>query len=152
EAEGTTVNSRAPRIGRVAYHNFGILEDALLPLEPLTLIIGPNSSGKSTALRGIQWFRQNWNAAHVITLAARNSTSRGVDVRVEFSSPHEKVAIQNNASPEASPSKTLYAHGASESMAAECAEALSAFEVYRLNPTAIASYTQVVRKARLGEN
>jgi predicted ATPase len=37
----------------VHYHNFGILKDARLPLGRFTIIVGPNSSGKTTALAGL---------------------------------------------------------------------------------------------------
>jgi len=42
-------------IERVEFNNFKILRDATLPLSPFTLIVGPNASGKSTALQAIQW-------------------------------------------------------------------------------------------------
>lgn len=40
-------------ITSVHFENCGPLRDATLPLEPFTLIIGPNGSGKTTALRSI---------------------------------------------------------------------------------------------------
>ncbi|WP_419192792.1 AAA family ATPase [Kolteria novifilia] len=36
------------------FKNFKSLRDATLPLEPFTLIVGPNASGKSTALAGLK--------------------------------------------------------------------------------------------------
>jgi len=40
-------------ITRVHFHNCGVLRDAVLPLEPITVIIGPNGSGKTTALTAL---------------------------------------------------------------------------------------------------
>jgi predicted ATPase len=40
-------------IEKVEFRNFKILRDAVLPLGPFTLIVGPNASGKSTALQAI---------------------------------------------------------------------------------------------------
>jgi predicted ATPase len=40
-------------IDKVVFKNFKMLRDATLPLGRFTLLIGPNSSGKSTALNGI---------------------------------------------------------------------------------------------------
>lgn len=41
-------------IESIAFKNFKLLRDTTLPLGPLTLIVGPNGSGKTTALHGIK--------------------------------------------------------------------------------------------------
>lgn len=38
---------------RVSFRNFKALRDVAIDLEPLTIIVGPNSSGKSSILEGI---------------------------------------------------------------------------------------------------
>lgn len=42
---------------RVTFHNFKVLRDTELPLRPFTLIVGPNGSGKTSALEGISLFK-----------------------------------------------------------------------------------------------
>ena len=37
----------------IRYRNFRLLRDATLPLGPFTLIVGPNASGKSSALAAL---------------------------------------------------------------------------------------------------
>lgn len=45
----------------IQFRNFKVLRHAVLPLQRFTLIIGPNSSGKSTALEGIDRLRTQSN-------------------------------------------------------------------------------------------
>lgn len=41
-------------IRKVHFKNFRSLRDVELTLEPLTVLVGPNSSGKTTVLEGLQ--------------------------------------------------------------------------------------------------
>ncbi|MFZ4575167.1 MAG: AAA family ATPase, partial [Phycisphaerales bacterium] len=42
-------------ITRLTLKNFRVFEDASVELEPFTLIVGPNASGKSTVLSALHW-------------------------------------------------------------------------------------------------
>jgi predicted ATPase len=42
------------RIESIRFRNFKLLRDTTLPLEPLTVVVGPNSSGKSTVLEALR--------------------------------------------------------------------------------------------------
>ncbi|UCC30233.1 MAG: AAA family ATPase, partial [Phycisphaerales bacterium] len=41
-------------IESIHFKNFKVLRDTTLPLGPFTLIVGPNGSGKTTALQALQ--------------------------------------------------------------------------------------------------
>ncbi|PTL77004.1 AAA family ATPase [Vitiosangium sp. GDMCC 1.1324] len=46
-------------ISKVHFKNFRCLRDVELTLEPLTVLVGPNSSGKTTVLEGLQSYGRN---------------------------------------------------------------------------------------------
>lgn len=54
-------------INRIEYRNFKVLRDATLPLQPFTLLIGANGSGKSTALEALTCFGSTPSYDAVVT-------------------------------------------------------------------------------------
>lgn len=93
-------------IERVQFKNFKVLRDAELPLGQLTVLVGANGSGKSTAIEGILALR---NPA---ALGAGKVSSGAVgDVRIEISAkptggeatsvvwPHDGNAINGSREP-----------------------------------------------------
>ncbi|GAB2461010.1 AAA family ATPase [Streptomyces incanus] len=52
-------------IDRLTLHNFKAFQDASLPLGPLTLLTGLNSSGKSSVLQSIALLRQSYEAGEL---------------------------------------------------------------------------------------
>jgi len=81
-------------IESVQFRNFKALRDTTLPLSRFTLIVGPNGSGKTTALQGIR------AVANPGTLAFGNIISAGVgadqyyaEIAVRWGAPYEDVAI-----------------------------------------------------------
>lgn len=72
------------RLTSIQFENYKLLRDTTLPLEPLTVIVGPNDSGKSTALQAIR------QAAFGDTAGFQRSRSIGPGVgftRVQFAAP-----------------------------------------------------------------
>lgn len=56
ESGRVIVGARTPRlpvIETIQFSNFRVLEEATLPLSPFNVLIGPNGSGKTTALRAL---------------------------------------------------------------------------------------------------
>src|SRR5260221_9602123 len=87
----------------IQFKNFKILRDATLPLERFTLIVGPNSSGKSTALQALQIIS---NAPSdipsfqkVATAELRLKKGTAVQVLLNFDAPYETVSINATWSP-----------------------------------------------------
>ncbi|HUB24616.1 MAG TPA: AAA family ATPase, partial [Tepidisphaeraceae bacterium] len=87
-------------IDRIEFKNFKILRNATLPLGPFTLVVGPNASGKSTALDAIErGARLIWNkslkpfdAASYLSIGARESSSERIQVSFHWSGDTQAVA------------------------------------------------------------
>ncbi len=101
-------------IKSVKFTNYKVLQDATLPLGPLTLIVGPNGSGKSTALQALARFRslvdlpvgQVWSVGYVPRAGSE------VAITVNLAAPHDGLrsfiqwldtqsAVSQNAGPHA---------------------------------------------------
>ncbi|MEV8428282.1 AAA family ATPase [Streptomyces chartreusis] len=70
-------------IDRLTLHNFKAFQDASLPLGPLTLLTGLNSSGKSSVLQSIALLRQSYEAgdldvSHLLPEARRSGLQGSV--------------------------------------------------------------------------
>lgn len=61
------------RIQSVTFENFRLLRDTVLPLEPLTVIVGPNNSGKTSALDALALLAADTSAG------VRNALPYGAD-------------------------------------------------------------------------
>jgi ABC-type branched-subunit amino acid transport system ATPase component len=67
------VDGAGMRIQSIRFRNVKLLRDATLPLEPLTVIVGPNNSGKTTVLEALRFVAAN----DVDALRTRRSFSTG---------------------------------------------------------------------------
>jgi predicted ATPase len=87
-------------VDRIEFKNFKILRNATLPLGPFTLVVGPNASGKSTALDAIERAaRLIWNksqkafdAGPYLSIGARESSNQRIQVSFHWSSDTHAVA------------------------------------------------------------
>ncbi|MBK7992693.1 MAG: AAA family ATPase [Blastocatellia bacterium] len=86
-------------IESVEFKNYKALQDTKLPLSPFTLIIGPNGSGKTTALKAIQsaakrvtmWYSRLVSFGHEKDL-------EGVKVKINWSENIQTEVIWRNNS------------------------------------------------------
>lgn len=76
----------APVLDSIEFENFKILRDARLPLSQMTLIVGPNSSGKSTVFEALRLATGNGKAQYDSLLSA--------GLQAEPSAPKPPVRLQ----------------------------------------------------------
>jgi predicted ATPase len=95
-------------IESVEFKNYKALQDTKLPLSPFTLIIGPNGSGKTTALKAIQ------SAAKQITILYSRVVSfgheddiEGVNLKINLSNRSQIEVIWRNNRPQAASSPSV---------------------------------------------
>jgi predicted ATPase len=136
------------RLEEVVFRNFRMLRDTTLPLSPLTLIIGPNSSGKSTALEGLHMFvSQPTPARDMLTLGVEPGPGVQIEIRANWAAPfaNAQTALVS-PSTAASGSYTFLARSNREpavpnDVQAQLFELLRRFQIYRLNANALAADT-----------
>jgi predicted ATPase len=73
-------------ISKVSIRNFKCLRDVRTDLERFTVFVGPNASGKSSVLQGLDWLCRTFRMDHPENLdeQLRQSMSRGAADQVEF--------------------------------------------------------------------
>lgn len=73
-------------INKVSIRNFKSLRDVLVDLERFTVFVGPNASGKSSILQGLDMLCQRFRVDHPQTLDAEllACLSRGTDDQIEL--------------------------------------------------------------------
>lgn len=84
----------------VKFENFRILRDAVLPLGPLTVLVGANSSGKSTAIRGLKLIataaargKASFEPADA-SLAGGGRAGQPIRVTGHFAAPWESIEVR----------------------------------------------------------
>lgn len=76
-------------IESVQFRNFKALRNTTLPLGRFTLIVGPNASGKSTALQALQAAAHNLELDfHKVVTAGLLDPSRLIEVTLRWGEPH----------------------------------------------------------------
>jgi predicted ATPase len=77
----------------VRFVNFKVLRDTSLPLGPFTLIVGPNSSGKSTALSAFHAVQQAHNHAFRDVATAGLERNEAVEVSLRWTKPADLTLV-----------------------------------------------------------
>lgn len=78
-------------IRRVHFANFRALRDVWLDLEPFTVLVGPNASGKSSVLDALDWDRG-------ITMADRYERAHDAQVTIDLDDASRIERVSNRAS------------------------------------------------------
>jgi len=78
-------------IESVEFKNFKVLRDATLPLSQVTLIVGPNGSGKTTAIDGLRAAAHPHSAFSELQSAGHHAGSDEPSVRLRWSEQFENA-------------------------------------------------------------
>ena len=91
-------------IASVSFQNFKALRDAMLPLERLALIIGPNGSQKSTALESMRMAGAGWGVlrSQIGTAGIADEEQQPISLKVRWPAPYNSeelglVLLPNNS-------------------------------------------------------
>lgn len=89
-------------IESVQFRNFRVLRDTTLPLSRLTLIVGANGSGKSTAVQALRAAARprEWQLHQVVTAGLQPTETATVEVIVHGGEAHAGVTISERWRPD----------------------------------------------------
>ncbi|MEA2174844.1 MAG: hypothetical protein QOD00_2436 [Blastocatellia bacterium] len=73
-------------IKSVHFKNFKVLQNVVLPLSPFTLIVGPNGSGKTTAMQALQMARtpKHYAFSQVVTAGVQYDIDAVVEIKIDW--------------------------------------------------------------------
>jgi predicted ATPase len=82
-------------IKSIKFSNFKVLRDATLPLSRFTLLVGPNGSGKGTAMQGISMAANpgNYSFADVASAYVRSAGELSVDIDITWAFDYESIDL-----------------------------------------------------------
>lgn len=139
----------------VQFINLRVLRDATLPLGPFTLLVGPNASGKSTALLGLHALSQRvgFDARKLYSLTAAPLDDPHIEVRAKWSAPVPGAITTMRVSPKG----RSFTHTAGnvtlpDERRQQCEELLSRIRLFRFDPIQLATPVQLVPNFELEVN
>jgi predicted ATPase len=161
EAQGDALATdwKVVMIQSVGFKNFKVLKNATLILEPFTLIVGPNGSGKTTALKALQLFPRcsQYHFDQVATVGLDPNES--VELSVTWSSSGQNVIANARWSRQRGVVTLTYSLPESGSplhesdpRVAALLGALSRMEVYTLDAQALAAAVPLKPSAELASD
>ncbi len=87
-------------IESVEFQNFKVLRDTTLPLSRFTLLVGPNGSGKTTAIQGLQALQKPGDFQFKKISAAGVEANKAVRVILHWGDPLERFVTCGGWSPD----------------------------------------------------
>jgi predicted ATPase len=139
-------------IETIQFRDFKVLRDATLPLGRFTLIVGPNGSGKTTALQGFRAARSpgDFTFDSVAYAGALNPGFNGVDIIIKWAAPYSEVETRISWSKAVKRQVLFSGPGGvnSDTQQAIC-KILERIRVYSLDSQKIALPVQLVPDAEL---
>src|ERR1700752_1487808 len=86
-------------IKSIHYRNYKALRDAVLPLGRFTLILGPNASGKSTAMQALQaTFSETQQFSDIVSGDLNRSDKATVSVAIEWTFDDQSLGVRKSNS------------------------------------------------------
>jgi predicted ATPase len=137
-----------PRITSLRFRNVRLFQDTQLPLEQLSVIIGPNSSGKSTALKAIRWAANPAGITYDSIVSFEAKKPRWAEIRVNFEDEHElhfESTWEHNQRRGPVWSRNI------GPVAQEAIDAMTSIRIYTINPKWLVQPNPLRRSATLGE-
>ncbi len=130
-----------PLIKAVHFKNFKGLRDSVLPLRPFTLLVGPNGSGKTTALQGIIGVSDvgSRNYWQLVSAGSGAHDKIEVSVTIEWGEPHSGGKTQARWHPGGHADVKNVSPPTKENHNQTLSDLRSGFRIYSLDPNAIAS-------------
>lgn len=142
----------------VEFRNFKVLQDTTLPLGRLTLLVGANGSGKSTAMQALRAVVQPeiWQWQQVVTVGLQPIETAVVEVKLCWGEPLEGVTTTTcwGPSSEIRVSHWDFKIGGFQGGPKEevVKAALAGLRVYNLHPDSIATAAQLQPRMELGQD
>lgn len=135
-------------IRRIRFRNFKILRDATLTLGPFTLIVGPNSSGKSTAMEAIRFVLLPGKFEYEETVTAGSQFDPDAEVRVEIDWAEGKRTTTVVSGID---HRSIFGPYPTDDtpLSQSLQKVLAQFRVFSFDPHALAAPVQVHRKPQL---
>ena len=142
-------------IESVQFRNFKALRNTTLPLGRFTLIVGPNASGKSTALQAITAARDgdrlDFQKAVAAGLKLDNSTR--IEINVQLGKPHDVTAQVSWKAPGIPELSEIDSYGKLlRRSTASLQTAVNSIEIYSFEASAISAGARLEPRARLDSN
>lgn len=136
----------------VQFVNLRILRDATLPLGPFTLLVGPNASGKSTALLGLYALsgRVQLDFRKMLTISGPPSSPPQIQVRAKWASPVRGTISTLSIEPHYQHVSTPFPGG--PTLLPEPQARLSRIRLFRFDPDQLAAPVQLVPNVELQSN
>ena len=137
-------------IERIAFKNFKVLREAVLQLEPFTLIVGANGSGKSTALQGLlRAAKKQDNFGLLVSAGLEDRTSASVEIRLNWAFTGQTTVVV--WSPDGTIHRGHHGPGISDQDQERLNDLLSRVRLYSLQAVQLASPAGLVPHAELSE-
>lgn len=121
----------------IQFRNFKVLRHAVLPLHRFTLIIGPNSSGKSTALEAITRLRQIENIDVNTIRSVGASRTEAVEIKIKSDESAGGEAFTLRWHPDRGPTTSFEPGSTTQDRQVAIANAVRSFRVFSLDPNEI---------------
>lgn len=139
-------------IDKLQFHNFKLLRESSLPLGRCTILIGPNSSGKTTALNGLKALRYpkqfSWYDLRTVT----EGPDALVRIRAHWGGELKGKVSCYSWLPGGGITPRKDEHGPNRTQIEEINSLVNNIRVYALDPEEIAAKTELTKDLELQED
>ena len=146
-------------IKSIHFQNFKVLRDATLPLGPFTLIVGPNGSGKTTAMQAFDFVlrRPGYDFDKIVT-AGLDPDAHEVEVDVAWVEDGRELSVgaalkrNNDGKPVLPSRRPRFTLVEDQILLQLCEDTLRGFKLYSFDAKSIAKPAQIDTEPELSED